>query len=638
LARCFAFLTAAGSDQPFAIVIGTGVQDRILVYAIKAKDEPCKLIRYFRDHSGSVSSLSVSSDGKYLASSSIDQTVKIWSLEGLRTLETRFGPAPGWGASFLFDDGKIIVGGVVEAGTAARKGIRDGDRVLDAVFTPAIMQMLGVDPSQPVKDPRAILRGLEESPLIELVLLTLERRGSRLNRQVLLMPAWSPVMTLYVDDRGEWATFTPQGYFASSVDGDELFGWQMNRGQSQKPDFFRADQFRRQLERPAALRQLLAAGSIQEALRLVDESPDERDPVLNAAAKTPRITIVSPTDAQVLADRKVPLVARVEYPSAELADQVASAAFVNGVPGRAVDQKLNHHERIYEWSAEVYDTYNRLRVVASDQEKEPMAFADVHFRLREQGETRKPKLHLFLMAAADYQNVEALAYPIKDAEAMMEILQKRSGDLYEMGSVKTLFDAQITRDKVQKTVDEWSQSLEGAKSDDLFVVFMAGHGLAVNGEYYFVPVQIDGPESVPTVGIPWSILRRLASIPCKKLVLLDTCHSGNVVPIRDAQVENWKSAIRPLKADDIMVVAATDSGQEALEIESLGHGVFTQALLDGFNGGADRQKDQEIDLQEIAEFVQAEVPRQTKDLQLQTPRSYPSELINVISVPMVSLR
>lgn len=640
MAKCVAFLTPAAGQSPYAVALGTAVQDGIFLYGIRGQNEPCRLLRYFRDHSGTVTSLSASSDGRYLASSSMDQTIKIWSLEGLNAPEGRFAPATAWGASFIFENDKIVAKDVLEAGTAARVGIRNGDVVAEARFVPSIMQRLGAGPQDVLRTPKAILQGLEASPITELVLLTLERRGSRLNRQVLLMPAWEPVLTLFVDDENQWSAFTPAGYYDASVAGDELFGWQINRGQTRKPDFYRADQFRRQLERPAVMRELLAAGSIQEALRRADAMPGDvdADPLLDAARSTPRITIVSPTDAQVIEKTEVPLVAKIEYPDVESADAVAGRAYVNGVPGKVISDLRNETERTYQWSADIYDMYNRLRVVADADADAPVAFADVHFRLRALPEVGKPKLHLLMIAASKYQYVTRLDFPVKDAESLVAVLKDRTGELYDLGEVTELYDENATQERVAQEVDALKAKLVDARPDDLLVVFLAGHGIAVEGKYYFVPVTTQGVETVAEQGIGWDVLSRLSELRCKKLVLLDTCHSGNVVPIRTAGAAPLKAAIRPLKQDDILVLAATDVGQEALEIESLGHGVFTQALLDGFAGQADAEKDDAIYLQELARFVEREVPRRTRDLKLQTPRSFPSELMEIISVPMVTLR
>ena len=62
---------------------------------------------------------------------------------------------------------------------------------------------------------------------------------------------------------GEWAFWTPEGYYDASMNGYRLFGWQVNRGLQALPDFYRADQFYQKLERPDVLDRLLPAGSLR---------------------------------------------------------------------------------------------------------------------------------------------------------------------------------------------------------------------------------------------------------------------------------------------------------------------------------------------------------------------------------------
>jgi WD40 repeat protein len=51
-------------------------------------------------------------------------------------------------------------------------------------------------------------------------------------------------------DGKRWIAWTPQGYYDASAGGDELIGWQVNRGHDQAPDFYKVAQFRGQFNRP----------------------------------------------------------------------------------------------------------------------------------------------------------------------------------------------------------------------------------------------------------------------------------------------------------------------------------------------------------------------------------------------------
>ena len=91
-------------------------------------------------------------------------------------------------------------------------------------------------------------------------------RGRAAPSEFQLYPAWQQLATLFVADDDEWAYWSPAGYYDASFEGHKLFGWQINRGLEMLPDFFLAAQFRRQLERPGVMAQLLRRGSLGDGV------------------------------------------------------------------------------------------------------------------------------------------------------------------------------------------------------------------------------------------------------------------------------------------------------------------------------------------------------------------------------------
>ncbi len=55
----------------------------------------------------------------------------------------------------------------------------------------------------------------------------------------------------------KWVAWTPTGYYMASAGGEDLIGWQLNRGWNQEADFFPASQFRAQYNRPDIVRLVL---------------------------------------------------------------------------------------------------------------------------------------------------------------------------------------------------------------------------------------------------------------------------------------------------------------------------------------------------------------------------------------------
>lgn len=636
--------------EPFAIAVGLDrgglASTGIVVYKLVAEGD-CPILRYFRDHVDLVPSLSVSKDGKYLASCSLDQTVKIWSLAGLTDPPTSFPRSVGWGASFALQNGQVVATDVLPASIATNRGLKEGDRILMAR---TIKEKMPVD----VSDPNEILSILSK-PLWETQILTIEREGKKLD-PILLVPGWEPVMTLFIDTRDEWALWTPHGYYDASVSGDELFGWQVNQGFRNKPDFFRADQFRRQLERPDVLRRLLPTGNVQEALQAANQQiPANLNSVLglvgDLAGTTPIVTILEPRDGiQVGQQASVRVVAQVDYPTDELANQFRVKAFVNGVPGSNAQVQGAGRQQTVQWDLPAPGRFNRVRVLAEEGEEEdaPFAFSDVHVQATpEEAKATKPKLHIFAMAAGDYQGDLALTFPVKDATSIVEYLETWKGEFYDKGTIRILKDAEITRSAVDEVVAEFTSALKDADPEDLFVIFVAGHGIAFDSDYYFVPPDSSISEFdeavIKKIGISWAQLRGLSGLGCRKIFMLDTCFSGNIL-LAEGGAQNWKSSIRPLGRDEVLVLSATDVNQPAMESRKLEHGIFTRFVLNGLEGKADgvairgdrlSPRDNYVDLLEVAKYVEQAVPEYTGALQ--TPRSTPIELLELVFVPLVEV-
>mgnify|MGYP000084178274 CR=1 FL=1 len=74
--------------------------------------------------------------------------------------------------------------------------------------------------------------------------------------------------------------------------------------------------------------------------------------------------------------------------------------------------------------------------------------------------------------------------------------------------------------------------------DDTALIFLAGHGVndVGNGQYLFLPRDADLQSLARTTLPATEIQQVLTALQTRVLLLLDTCHSGNVMPGR-ASVE-----------------------------------------------------------------------------------------------------
>lgn len=648
-ARTFCFVPGPGGAAR-AIAISTDGDNGIYLYDLTS-DDSFSLLRYFRDHVGFPTSLSANRDGTFLASGSMDETAKVWSLEGIGR-QNPTDTLPIWGARFERQADGVVLTEMVEAGIVSHRGLRRGDQIVEATFPSVVARGLGqADEPLTTRDPDLILRGIQTQPVREAVVFTIRRSGRALNQRILLVPGWEPLATLFIDRRGEWAFWTPQGFYDSSPNGDELFGWQLNRGVGRRPDFFRADQFRRQLERPSVMRGLLSNRSLPAALRQANENvAGELDRVIKREAdRTPVVEILSPRDGERLAGQQgVQVVARIRYPDPATARQADVRALVNGVPAPVGAIDVDGNEAAITWQVQPADVYSRVRVLVDGEAAKPSAnvsFADVHLRAEPGPSRRRPKLYLLAMAAGDYRGnlVPPLRYTLDDAKGIVETLRSSAAPLYDVQEPKLLFNQDISPKALRQELDRLAKEMKDAQSDDLLVVFLAGHGWAIDegAGYYFIPpaerlATADAASAksvVQEIGISWEELRKVRSLPCRKLFLLDTCYSGNIL-LRETRAASAKAQIRPLSRDEILVVAATSVNQLAGETARLGHGIFTQCLLDGLAGQADQRGDRTVQLDELARFVETKVAEITG--RNQVPSSTPNDLFNLVAIPLAT--
>ncbi|WP_162918413.1 caspase family protein [Taklimakanibacter deserti] len=193
-----------------------------------------------------------------------------------------------------------------------------------------------------------------------------------------------------------------------------------------------------------------------------------------------------------------------------------------------------------------------------------------------------------------------------DADALGQALTAVGRNVYDDVKVVPVLDRDVTDEGLDRAFTALASEI---KPEDKFVFFIAGHGLTVDGKYYFLP-QNFAPASGDTYaskGISQDRWQEwFARIAARSSVLLyDTCESGSVA--RSASTEKAAAMDRLTQAVGINVIAASDADQPARE-GYRGHGLFTWALLDALANG-DENKDSFIEIFELANHVGAVVPK-----------------------------
>jgi hypothetical protein len=213
----------------------------------------------------------------------------------------------------------------------------------------------------------------------------------------------------------------------------------------------------------------------------------------------------------------------------------------------------------------------------------------------------------FVVGNGAYKNVPQLPNPAIDASSMARALRNVGFDVVE--------GTNLTRDKMTEKLLDFGKRAEGA---DVAVFFYAGHGIAVNGTNYLLPVDADLKSEMDVklgaaINVDLTLEQTMADAKVK-LVFLDACRDNPfAAKIRSAKATrsvSVDSGLAEMKSGEGTLIAfATGPGQTALDGEVGTNSPFTRALLANVTQPG-------IEIQQAMTKVRAQVNEETNKNQL----------------------
>jgi hypothetical protein len=553
----------------------------------------------------------------------------------------------------------------------------------------------------------AIVSGGREVALGTDFYLRLERAAGQGWRNIVPAPAWSvnasgdgryvlaaladgtihwyavadgrEVMALFVDPRDRrWVVWTPEGFFdhshaAGGRGGETLVGYHLNNGANKAADFVEIGQlynlfYRRdlvlakfrggdagarvaqQLARIGDVRAVLKSG-LPPSLELVEGC------IRPAGSKgCPAGAAAKPTDS---ADRRLTIAG------------VGSELFVRY---RIVDRGGGLGRVILRRNGAVIDGVRKVEAGDAPHRVETVALpldpAGAEVRLASQSQsaaiqsrgeddlvidakpaapataapaTADPAVQLYVLAigVSRYRQPEfRLANAANDARALADLLRKPTPPVYDAADVATLLDDEATAPNIAQALQRIAAK---ARPQDIVVVFLSGHGEAVDGKYFFAPVDFASrhPERLAAAKAEPSreseiidelfrldgigeaqLFPLLAKIQGNLLLVLDTCYSATLAT-RDA-VEQKARNETVANSVGHEIGRFILAGARSLALDSNGdsasagqqHGLFTTYLLKGLGGEADLQHNGRINVAELLMFTKSRVREESAKLNL----------------------
>jgi hypothetical protein len=414
-------------------------------------------------------------------------------------------------------------------------------------------------------------------------------------------------------DRTRWIAWTPSGYYDTSVGGEGLIGWHLNRAFNQSADFFTAGHFRDKLYRPDVVAKILFAGDELEALRLAAPVPATQTTQMALAEPAPATEIpnVLPpvldlrSDAIVQTDgRTVPIKfeARSGVPVTALKTRV-NGKLVRSLSGRGLREA----------------GVQRIDVPVPPGDVEIQVFAENKFGKSDPAtikvvrgadapkvapQEKYEKLYLLVVGISKYPGDYALEFARKDATDFSGYMQKQKGRLYDSVVSRVLVDQEASRSGILDGL-KWLRDNVG--EHDAGVVFFAGHGDRVGNAYYFIPGDpgaLPSGSEVTTAkqmeawklkngATAWvsgeEIGQTLLGLKGRAAFFIDTCHSGQAANQVVRGNANMTGALNEINEEKGVIIFASSTGKEtSQEDPKWGNGAFTKAILEGIGGKADR--------------------------------------------------
>ena len=218
----------------------------------------------------------------------------------------------------------------------------------------------------------------------------------------------------------------------------------------------------------------------------------------------------------------------------------------------------------------------------------------------------------------DDETVLDLKLPAKDAKDFVQVASTQEGGFYNKVEARSLLNDQATRTNIIDALD-WLQ--ETAKTEDTVMIFLAGHGTAERGQFYFVPQDADD-DKVRQSCVGFDDVQTTATgLPSRTIVFLDACHSGGIggggaiSTEITAVLAGWQKAKSPNGSVMFASSTGTQLSQEKVE---WGNGAFTKAVLEGLKGEAHPAKAGPISIAMLENYVSKRVKDLTAGQQTPT--------------------
>jgi len=425
--------------------------------------------------------------------------------------------------------------------------------------------------------------------------------------------------TLFLLDQDDWAVLDPTGRFDASPRGMELMHWAVGL------NTLELVQLKERYYEPGLLGKIL--GLNKEPLHDVAAFNDVKlYPKVSAEAPPPGSTKLKLKLADLGGGigRVQVFVNGMEFqadargPKPEMS---SDGSLTVDLAGAHVKSGEPNEIRVVAWNSEGYLSSRGFTV-----DWEPGGAKDL----------APPEFYAIVAGISEYSSPDIqLRFAAKDAEEMARALNLGANRLFGASHVHlTLLTSPAasggeaaTKVNLKKAFDAAAKARPG----DVFVVYLAGHGVAVQGMYAYPTAEARSLNLVdPTVRLESAVsdeelVEWIKKVPAlHKVMMVDTCAAGviegRLIEKRGVPGDQIRAIERLKDRTGFYVLMGATADASSYEASQFGQGLLTYALLKGMKGTALREG-QFVDVSNLFQKVADDVPELAKNIGgIQQPR------------------
>ena len=401
------------------------------------------------------------------------------------------------------------------------------------------------------------------------------------------------------DNGKDWLTIKADGLFDGSPEGWQKVSWHFSNDPLYK--LYEPEQFLNEYFYPGLLSEILNGKTLK--VTSVIEKKDRR---------LPEVKIISPRGGQNFSNRNVKVTVEVKDIGSGVKDL---RLYRNGVMidrpehGKLLTSGGKNTANI-EFSVPLVAGINTITAYSFNRDN--IKSKDAEIVINGDNSLQRPSTaYILAIGINEYKdNSLNLKFAVADAESIIDQFKQKFQDLNNYKNIETtiLQDKDATKDGISKAIENLSQI---AQPEDILLIYYAGHGYVKGQHFHMIPHDFDSNnfEQTTISDEDLSLLFEKLS-PIQQMFIIDACQSGKLLEEGGKGPMNSAGLGQLAWEKGMYILAAAQSQEAALEVDKLGHGLLTYTLTnEGLKGQADTDpKDGKIYAKELFDFTANRVP------------------------------